>query len=231
MPLNVANATEADIPEIIRIDNAAYKGSMGESLFFPNQRSPEILDLQEKHVLKEAREDPSVRNVKVIDTDHNDKPIAFARWHLYYGDKLRYLNAHPSQKAAEPGADPAGLAMWEDIVRKKRIEYIGKTSHCYLSNLTTHPEDQGRGAGTILTRWGCEVADDHGVPTYVQSSPAGRQTYEKCGFEEAYAADLDLTKIGLDGVYRTWLMVRYPRTRSESNKSASLVSRPPLNPD
>ncbi len=94
-----------------------------------------------------------------------------------------------------------------------------------LSNLTTHPEDQGRGAGTILTTWGCKVADDHGVPTYLQSTPAGYQTYKKCGFEEAYATDLDFTSIGLDGVYRTWLMVRFPRLRPESNESAFLVSR------
>ena len=66
----------------------------------------------------------------------------------------------------------------------------------------------------MLTRWGCEVADNHGVPTFLQSSPAGYRTYEKCGFEEAYVTNLDLTNIGLDGVYRTWLMVRYPQVRS-----------------
>ena len=130
MPLNVVDATEADVPEMIQIENAAYKGSMGESLFFPSQRSPAILDFQEKHALQEAREDPSVRNIKVIDTDHDDKAIACARWYLYYGENLQYLNADPSRKAAKPGADPAGLAMWNDIVRKKRIEYIGGKPHC-----------------------------------------------------------------------------------------------------
>ncbi len=72
----------------------------------------------------------------------------------------------------------------------------------------------------MLVRWGCAVADDKGVPTYLQSTPAGYRTYEKCGFEEAYATDLDLTRIGRDGVYRTWQMVRYPRLKSESNKAA-----------
>lgn len=92
-----------------------------------------------------------------------------------------------------------------------------------LSNLTTQPEYQGRGAGTALIRWGCEIADDHGVPTFLQSSPAGHHIYMKCGFEEAYAVDLDLTKIGLDGVHRTWLMVRYPQLRSERNQSTIVV--------
>ena len=76
----------------------------------------------------------------------------------------------------------------------------------------------------MLTRWGCEIADDNDVPTYAQSSPAGYQTYKKCGFEEAYATDLDLTNVGLEGVYRTWLMARYPQARPEKNKPAIPVS-------
>ena len=130
MPLKVVDATEADAQEMMHIENAAYKGSMGESLFYPNQRSLEILDLQEKHVLEEAREDPSVRNIKVIDTDQNDKPIAFARWHFYYEDNAQCSDAGSSRKSAMPGANPAGLALWNDIVRKRRIEFIGRMPHC-----------------------------------------------------------------------------------------------------
>lgn len=131
MPLRVLDATDADVPEMIRMDNMVYKGSSGESLFYPNGRSPEVLALQERYVLEEMREDPSVRNIKVIDTDDdNDKPIAFARWRLYHGDNSRYLNAIPSSRTAVPGADPAGLAMWNGTVRRRRIEHIGRTPHC-----------------------------------------------------------------------------------------------------
>ena len=132
MPLHVVDVTKADIPAMIRIENEAYKGSMVESILFPNGRSVEILDLQEKRALQEAREDPSVRNVKVIDTDHDNKAIAFARWRLYYGENLQYLNADPSRGAARPGANAAGQAMWNDLVRKKRIEYIGRKPHCCM---------------------------------------------------------------------------------------------------
>ena len=133
MLLKVVDATDADVPVMINIENAAYKGSVGESLFYPNGRSPETLALQENNVLKEMREDPSVQNIKVIDTGDNDKPIAFARWHLYYGGNKQYLNTIPKCKAATPEADPAGLAMWNTIVRKRRIEHIGRMAHCCRS--------------------------------------------------------------------------------------------------
>lgn len=226
MILKVEDATDADVPIMMHIDNAAYEGSAGLSLLYPNGRSPDTLALQERNVLEEMREDPSVRNIKVISTDDDsEKLIAFARWRLYHGSNLQYLNAIPSGKPAMPEADPAGLAMWNDMVRKRRIEHIGRTPHCYLSNLATHPEYRGRGAGTALIRWGCEVADNHGVPAFVQSSPAGYQAYKKCGFEEAYAIDLDLTKVGLQGVYRTWLMVRYSQEHPRRKVSIEGDSR------
>jgi len=65
----------------------------------------------------------------------------------------------------------------------------------------------------MLTRWGCEIAEKNGVPTYLQSSPAGYQAYRKCGFKGVYATDVDLEDFGLDCIYRNWLMVRYPPAR------------------
>ena len=66
----------------------------------------------------------------------------------------------------------------------------------------------------MLTRWGCDIADEMGVPTFIQSSPAGYRTYQTCGFEEVYVADLNLDNLGREGICRNWLMVRYPPGRS-----------------
>lgn len=130
MPLVIVDATEDDFPEMMRIDNEAYKTSVFGNLLFPQGRSLELLELQGLGMLKQAQEDPTVRNIKVIDTDHNDEPIAFARWHFYFGDNAQYIQADPDRRAAIPGADPAVLAFWTETVRRKRIEHIGRTSHC-----------------------------------------------------------------------------------------------------
>ena len=79
----------------------------------------------------------------------------------------------------------------------------------------TDPEHQRRGAGTMLLQWGCEAADNNGVPVYLQASLAGYQTYKKCGFEEVYTIDLDLGDFGLQGLHRTWLMARHSQARPE----------------
>ena len=103
------------------------------------------------------------------------------------------------------------LAQYNIAVRYRILGWAKMTSDMKadLSNLMTDPEDQGRGAGTMLTRWGCEIADDNGVPAYAQSTPAGYQTYKKCGFEELYFIDLDLANVNREGVFRTWLMIRH----------------------
>ena len=130
MPLQIVDATEDDISEMMRMDREAYTGSMAEKLFFPHGWSDEVLELQGEGILKPAREDPTVRNIKVIDTDHNDEVIAFARWNFYFGDNARYIKTNVHSKGGIIGADPAALAMWNTTVRKKRIETIGLTPHC-----------------------------------------------------------------------------------------------------
>ena len=73
----------------------------------------------------------------------------------------------------------------------------------------------------MLTKWGFDVADNNVVQAFTQSSPEGYRTYKKCGFDEVYVTDLDLSKVGLEGGYRTSLMERYPRVKSERENGVS----------
>lgn len=51
-----------------------------------------------------------------------------------------------------------------------------------LDMLATDPDYHGKGAGTMLVRWGCELADKDGVATYLDASKAGKRLYERYGF-------------------------------------------------
>lgn len=51
-----------------------------------------------------------------------------------------------------------------------------------LDMLCTHPEYRGRGAGSMLVRWGCEIADSEGAGAYIDASKAGAPLYAKQGF-------------------------------------------------
>lgn len=72
----------------------------------------------------------------------------------------------------------------------------------------THPDYQRRGAGLMLLKWGCNLADECGVAAYVDASKAGAKLYEKCGF-------VDETEPGPSDVAS---MARWPRGKSEKQK-------------
>jgi GNAT superfamily N-acetyltransferase len=51
-----------------------------------------------------------------------------------------------------------------------------------LDTVGTLPDYQWRGAGSLLVRWGCELADKDGVAAYVDASKEGMALYKKHGF-------------------------------------------------
>ncbi|KAI1116977.1 hypothetical protein F5Y14DRAFT_13222 [Nemania sp. NC0429] len=73
--------------------------------------------------------------------------------------------------------------LWKQYVipRTETIKASGGKGVYVLELLAVHPEYQGLGAGTKLVMWGTEKATDLGVKAVVESTPAGRRVYEKCG--------------------------------------------------
>jgi predicted N-acetyltransferase YhbS len=51
-----------------------------------------------------------------------------------------------------------------------------------LDTVATHPDYQRRGAGSLLVKWGCDLADAQGVQAYVDASKDGAPLYAKFGF-------------------------------------------------
>lgn len=48
--------------------------------------------------------------------------------------------------------------------------------------LSTHPEHERRGAGSMLVKWGTDFADNLGMKAFVQGSRRGKPLYERYGF-------------------------------------------------
>lgn len=49
--------------------------------------------------------------------------------------------------------------------------------------MATHPDHQRRGVGRLLMQWGINVAEQIGIPMYLESSKPGLRLYESMGFE------------------------------------------------
>jgi GNAT superfamily N-acetyltransferase len=79
-----------------------------------------------------------------------------------------------------------------------------------LHMLHTDPAFQGRGAGGKLIEWGTKIADELGLPTYLEASPKGYRVYQRHGFKDLEVFDLDLAKYGGTGTYKEPIMLREP---------------------
>jgi GNAT superfamily N-acetyltransferase len=82
-----------------------------------------------------------------------------------------------------------------------------------LHMLHADPAFQGRGAGGMLVEWGTKIADELGLPAYLESSPKGYRVYQRYGFKDLEVFDFDMAPHGGTGLYKEPLMIREP-TRS-----------------
>ncbi|KAI8665390.1 hypothetical protein LRP88_04101 [Fusarium phalaenopsidis] len=123
--------------------------------------------------------------IKVIDPsskDHQGRPriAAFAKW-----DTATQEERGPRYPAWNPDMP---LQAIEDFIQSlensRQGVMAGKIKHYYLDTLVTHPEYQRRGAGSMLMKWGCDLADENGAELYVDASKDGSFLYRKFGFIE-----------------------------------------------
>lgn len=53
-----------------------------------------------------------------------------------------------------------------------------------LDMLVVHPEYRGRGAASMLIEWGCKLADQDGVPAYLDAHIDAASLYRRFGFKD-----------------------------------------------
>ena len=70
--------------------------------------------------------------------------------------------------------------------------------HILIDNLYTDPSQHRRGAGSMLMRHACAVADAHNLPAMLEASPVGVGVYASVGFEK-------ITWDGMDGKGGLWV--------------------------
>jgi GNAT superfamily N-acetyltransferase len=209
MPLELALATEADIPFIVPIQYAAFHPeNRVHRLIYPSPLPvpSSILSSTVSRHLSSWSNDPHVTWIIISDTSSlvtlpsgEQKPriIAAAKWIIWqagegavWPDKID-VDWIPSEKIEGSGnIAPNGAADDKEYVsfvlenffegRRKRI----RGSAVLLDVCFTDPEFHRRGAGKMLVNWGIQRADELGVKAFVEASPEGRRLYESCGFRE-----------------------------------------------
>lgn len=85
-----------------------------------------------------------------------------------------------------------------------------------LDYLATAPDHQRQGTGALLLQAGLEVADAYGLKSYVTSSVAGANLYQKHGFEVVETHTMDYSQFGGVEPVTNYFMIRKPQGKHGS---------------
>ncbi|KAJ5774882.1 Acyl-CoA N-acyltransferase [Penicillium paradoxum] len=125
---------------------------------------------------------PYQKYLKVVDPNTKDaqgrsRIAAYAKWDLAMPDERG--PRFPPWHGDMPQTD---CEKFFGSLESERKRVMGDRKHYYLDMLGTHPDYRCRGAGSMLVRWGCDIADREGVGAYIDASEAGVPLYTKYGF-------------------------------------------------
>jgi GNAT superfamily N-acetyltransferase len=198
MPLILSEATEGDLPGLVKAQYAAFHpNDTMHRLIYPSPKIPtqEVIDKTVARQLKSWKSNPHVTWLKITDSE-TGTIAAGAKWIVWphaeevedkkrWPDKVDVNWVGPATEGvnAGPGADDQEYVEWalEQFFDRRRERVNGP---CVLLDICfTHPEFHRRGAGKQLVEWGTRRADELGVKGYVEASYTGRWLYETCGFK------------------------------------------------
>lgn len=237
MPLEIHPVLPSDIPELVRIQIAAFATGIASKLF-PNPIYPSYITSSiAKHAKSQASE-PDVQYLKVIDTELDGQMVAAAKWRINLEERTQeeVEKMLPRPGNEEEGNEAAKAFM--AYLRWARGTFMGaKPFFCtlipglegflyatgawvrrlswlmyaiVLHMLVTDPEHHRRGAGALLVKWGTAQADAANLPSFLEASNAGRPLYARLGFVPVHEEVFDLSKYGAEGEDTNTIMIRQP---------------------
>ena len=229
MPLSLQRATIADLPRIVHLEYSAFAHDPCSLVMFGPTPSAELIQQSLDSAQNEMLHDARTQFMVVKDTEINDGVIAFAKWRFYKEMRPESEWRKPYEREPCKGTNDEARHLFKAAVVEKRQKIMGGRPYCcktfrfcmcfrstgglVLNLLDVDPSQQRRGAGTLLLRWGMDVADDAGLPCYLEATSAGYHLYQKVGFEAIDNIDLDMSEWGLDYEPRFVCMIRPAKIR------------------
>lgn len=134
MPLMLRPAEPSDLPRIVQLENASFADSPLTPILFPNGQPPDAQDAYVESLRKKWTTDTASRHMVVVDTNLDDKIIAFARWSIYVGDDVRFIKTDLSQKEPTPGSNVEAHNEYFGGLLKFRVDLLGKKEYCCKSD-------------------------------------------------------------------------------------------------
>ncbi|KAH6842895.1 acyl-CoA N-acyltransferase [Chaetomium sp. MPI-CAGE-AT-0009] len=214
MQLTLRPATQSDIPTLGAIAHAAFKPSVLIQHISPTSDEAALAFWTQ---VAQAGLDSGDNTYLIAAEDINEtrqgppRIVSFAKWTFVpEGAPLPGIfssgGGGESEEFWSIMNEPEFAKVYFGNQAAQHEQNMGGRSHWYLELITTDPEFQGRGAGSMLMEWGVEKVDRDGLEAYLEASPDGRGLFEKSGFRVADEL------VYLEGRYVERFMVRAART-------------------
>ncbi|OCK74599.1 acyl-CoA N-acyltransferase [Lepidopterella palustris CBS 459.81] len=215
MPLRLLPMELEDCHEWVRIRSIAYRGPTSTIVHHRRMSDASFAKVVEGQ--KKEFYEPGTWHWKVVDMDSGEM-VAAARWcaqNFSKSDTEIVRSGSDDTDDNEPPYIPPevnvpALSALLGPLRQAGEEIMGARPYLMLDTLSTLPEHQRRGAGSMILKWGVEKADEMGVEMYLTSSSMARPLYERWGFEVVRELQFDRTPWGGEGVDRHTCMLRKP---------------------
>ncbi|TLD14990.1 hypothetical protein PspLS_10857 [Pyricularia sp. CBS 133598] len=192
MPLHLRLATSADVPEMVDVYFSAFASSPLTQIVFPAS-SPASRKLW-TDMLAEELNDPRAHTAVVVDspapsssTENDDgaspngRIIALAKWVSPSPDpNITSVSTAPPRSIWPSDGDPAFADEFFTGITAKHAEIMGDRPHWYLELIATRAEDQGRGAGGMLMRWGLGLVGAEAA--FLEAMEGAKALYGRFGF-------------------------------------------------
>jgi len=153
-----------------------------EPVFFQVYPIEEERDKGVKRLIDWWLDDPTATYLKVVDTE-TGKIISAAKWciHKEPPTELQMSERVHFDWLTDADSNDWGEEVW-NFLFQEQLSRSKDGGCCIIDMLATHPEHQRRGAGSMLVKWGTDIADNLGLIAFVQGSRLGKHLYESHGF-------------------------------------------------
>jgi len=217
MVLQLSLMTHDDISEFVAVDDAAMAGwGLALAMERTNPTGEPRHKLIERWTRAGFRQDDEISWLKVTDSELNGQMIAAASWQFQLEEKKPTVSGISAAVEVEGEKKPSLPTLMSEMARistEFNDEFVGTRPHASLALLVTDPKHQGRGAGSMLVKWGCDRADELGLMCRLVASKAGYHLYTQNGFQLVKESGLDLRPFGVDEIEPRKCMIRPPKSK------------------
>ncbi|KAF2725221.1 acyl-CoA N-acyltransferase [Polychaeton citri CBS 116435] len=194
---------KSDVPACVQIYFDAFQNPHSLACW---PRIPSVRQGWEEMFYKELQ-DPRAHFLKVFDVE-TGRMVGFAKWVEPTPGETPEFDSPQWPEGADVDLCNETFSEWA----RQHKEMMGDRGHWYLEIVATDPKYQGKGAGRLMLKYGCERADRDVVEAFVEASPEAVGLYEKMGFREAGKTDTFIDNERVKAVwYRNLFMVRPPK--------------------